>query len=78
MSGHETAINQEGTFMKEVTNKRKQSKVSQFKLALTSGVSRFRISMAESGYLQLCADEVAALKKALDLILKQQAEARDV
>jgi DNA-binding XRE family transcriptional regulator len=40
-------------------------KVSQIELARTSGVSRFRISLAESGHIVLRDDERLAIQEAL-------------
>jgi transcriptional regulator with XRE-family HTH domain len=40
-------------------------KMSQIKLAQRSGVSRYRISLAESGHIALRAEERAAIDRAL-------------
>ena len=40
---------------------RKRSGFSQFRLAILTGVSRFKISLAECGYEQLKKDELARL-----------------
>lgn len=44
---------------------RKAAGLSQIHLATTSGVSRFRISLAESGVLNLLPNEVEAINKAV-------------
>ncbi len=40
---------------------RKAAGLTQFALAQIAGVSRFRLSMAETGYLELRPEEVAAI-----------------
>ena len=61
--------------MEKIKELRTKAGVSQHKLALESGVSRYRISMAEVGYLTLTASEIRALETTLAIIAKQQVEA---
>ena len=61
--------------MDKIKEMRNKFRVSQHRLALISGIGRYRISMAEIGYLILRDSEIRALETALALIEKQQAEA---
>jgi predicted transcriptional regulator len=49
---------------------RKTAGISQIELAQKSGVSRFRISCAESGHLRLTADEERAIERAVAAVLE--------
>ena len=44
---------------------RKTLGVSQFRLAQTTGISRFRLSLFESGYLKLTRQEIDKIKRSL-------------
>ncbi len=56
--------------------RRRAGRVSQIELAQLSGVSRFRISLAESGYVDLLDHEQRAIEQAL--VSEVRRRARDL
>ena len=55
-------------------NRRIAGRLSQIELARLSGVSRFRISLAESGYIELRDDELRAIEHALVSEVRRRAK----
>ena len=49
----------------KLKEQRKRQRISQYRLSRLTGVSRFRISLAESGYIQLAREEIETLLKAI-------------
>ena len=62
--------------MTDLQQRRKRSGMSQFLLARSSGVSRTRLSLAETGQVSLSEDEEAVVRRALDQDI--QAKVREI
>lgn len=58
--------------------RRKAGRLSQIELAQLSGVSRFRISLAENGHVKLREDEWRAIELALVGVVGRRAKAFSV
>ena len=59
----------------DIKDKRRMAgRLSQIELARRSGVSRFRISLAESGHIVLRPEELAAIKRTLAKEIQSLAE----
>ena len=59
--------------MTNLQQRRKKSGMSQFSLAQSSGISRMRLSLAETGQVTLTDDEEAAIRRALNDYLQAKA-----
>ena len=59
--------------MKELRKLRKKAGLTQFTVARKSGVTRMRLSLAESGQLRLRPEEEAAVREAIRQGIEQQA-----
>lgn len=57
----------------DLFERRKRIGMSQFKLAQDSGISRMRLSLAETGQVYLSGKEVAALRRAVNRYIAQKA-----
>jgi transcriptional regulator with XRE-family HTH domain len=53
---------------------RRKSGMSQFLCAQRSGISRMRLSLAETGQIELSADEVATVRQALTKYISDRAQ----
>ena len=61
-----------------IKQKRKEQKVSQIRLALLTGISRYRISLHECAYFALPSKDIRKIKAALhELLTPRNAVARD-
>jgi len=59
--------------MANLLERRKKSGMSQFLCAQRSGISRMRLSLAETGQIRLSPEEEAALRQVLDEYISAKA-----